>query len=809
MKEVERTSNIEACSVEVSTLFGKRVSSKDRRIELSREGIYDGVGHGRTKKYPADRNASRWCRCAPMVALLMALLLVVALHPVRANNPTGDLILEEARPFHATWDSDVLVEKKYFKTRLVITSTFPSSLWVDVYKGALSDRENCLAQYDPYSCMRWSMYWEWREMEMLWIHPGENVIFFPKWKRAPFVPVNDYGAICFWYYITPHGWTIDDISTNNEIVTCPPVLDTMKYRTQYIPIDLGGSGSPDCQLMMEFSGKSTSYVVGTYPIAEKSSRQYWSRTSCTPLSFSSPTIAVGELGALSWFAGDSEVSHFDMFVGVAPAGSFMGAGLAFSSSQGFYHGALVQADQLGGATTAHEMAHALGWIPVGHPLNIGNGHMTLPAPGYWVNMRCEMGHFLYSNLPDDPCDPSGAPNDFMSPSAGGQPWDVRHWISGPTWEYLADALTVQTETQKVIGMNLFLNPYGTLQSGPWYRFESTLDIPLDNPGEYRILYLDQDGQKIAETGFVEFGYQPDGDSRVGLFSGKIPDVEGTHKIVIKRGEQVLYERILSPSVPLLEITNPIYGELYKPGGTVTVQWNASDADGDPLTYLVFLSQDIGKTWTPISSHVINTSFSFVIPPNIPPDVLASPLMIKVVASDGVNTAVATNFHEIDIDIKPGSDPNSVNCDSKKGERKAVVPLGIFTDDEFEAKNVDVTTLKLEGVQVTVKKDGLKLSDLDHDGDLDAIIHLERAAVCEATKNLTLKQSKPVILTGQITDGQVFRGVDTIRIVRSGVGDAGAARHSQQDTLPEFKESRASLELSKNRDVYAIRRPFFP
>ncbi len=116
---------------------------------------------------------------------------------------------------------------------------------------------------------------------------------------------------------------------------------------------------------------------------------------------------------------------------------------------------------------------------------------------------------------------------------------------------------------------------------------------------------------------------------------------------------------------------------------------------------------------------------------------------------------------VEIDIKPGSDPNSVNCKSKEG----VVPVGIFTDEDFDATTVDVTTLELEGIPVAEKHGKVHPEDLDGDGDEDAVVHLEKADVCEATENLPLKESVPVTLTGSTNEGQKFEGIDTIRIVK--------------------------------------------
>jgi len=116
---------------------------------------------------------------------------------------------------------------------------------------------------------------------------------------------------------------------------------------------------------------------------------------------------------------------------------------------------------------------------------------------------------------------------------------------------------------------------------------------------------------------------------------------------------------------------------------------------------------------------------------------------------------------VTIDIKPGSYPNSVNCKSQSGN----VPVGIFTDDDFNAALVDISTLELEGYAVRDVDGKLHLEDLDDDGDLDAVVHLDKGDVCAATSDLPLGEDVLVVLTGSTTDALQFQGTDTIRIIR--------------------------------------------
>lgn len=80
-----------------------------------------------------------------------------------------------------------------------------------------------------------------------------------------------------------------------------------------------------------------------------------------------------------------------------------------------------------------------------------------------------------------------------------------------------------------------------------------------------------------------------------------------------------------------------------------------------------------------------------------------------------NTFTSATFIEVEIDIKPGSNPNSINPHSK-----GVIPVAILTTDDFNAATVDVETVRFgpDGAQA----EHWALEDVDNDGDEDIILH---------------------------------------------------------------------------------------
>jgi hypothetical protein len=77
--------------------------------------------------------------------------------------------------------------------------------------------------------------------------------------------------------------------------------------------------------------------------------------------------------------------------------------------------------------------------------------------------------------------------------------------------------------------------------------------------------------------------------------------------------------------------------------------------------------------------------------------------------------------EVDIDIKPGSDPNCFNSDGH-----GVIPVAILGSADFDASTVDPSTVSLDGVVVRMKgKSGNagSLEDVNGDGVQDLVVQI--------------------------------------------------------------------------------------
>ena len=112
---------------------------------------------------------------------------------------------------------------------------------------------------------------------------------------------------------------------------------------------------------------------------------------------------------------------------------------------------------------------------------------------------------------------------------------------------------------------------------------------------------------------------------------------------------------------------------------------------------------------------------------------------------------------VGIDIKPGSDPNSINLGSA-----GVVPVAILGSTTFDATQVDPESVTLAGASVRLIGRGSKFAcakeDANGDGFVDLVCHVETAQF------MIESGSASAVLTATTFAGQNIRGEDSIHIV---------------------------------------------
>jgi len=132
--------------------------------------------------------------------------------------------------------------------------------------------------------------------------------------------------------------------------------------------------------------------------------------------------------------------------------------------------------------------------------------------------------------------------------------------------------------------------------------------------------------------------------------------------------------------------------------------------------------------------------------------------------DDVTFTACPEIIDVVIDIKPGSDPNSINCSNEK----EVIAVAILSTDEFDATTVDHGTVVFEGAREThvnrhTGSPTRHEEDVDGDGDIDLLLHFslgETELTCD---------SREGTISGRTFEGAALQGTDAVRMV---VGSGG-------------------------------------
>jgi sugar lactone lactonase YvrE len=109
---------------------------------------------------------------------------------------------------------------------------------------------------------------------------------------------------------------------------------------------------------------------------------------------------------------------------------------------------------------------------------------------------------------------------------------------------------------------------------------------------------------------------------------------------------------------------------------------------------------------------------------------------------------------VDIDIRPGGFPNSINPESK-----GLIPVAIFGSTDFDVADIDPATLAFgPGDAPAAHKLGGHFTDVNSDGLMDLVSHYR-------TKGAgLLVGDTEACVTGAKTDGAAFRGCDAVRVL---------------------------------------------
>jgi len=116
--------------------------------------------------------------------------------------------------------------------------------------------------------------------------------------------------------------------------------------------------------------------------------------------------------------------------------------------------------------------------------------------------------------------------------------------------------------------------------------------------------------------------------------------------------------------------------------------------------------------------------------------------------------------EVNIDIKPGSDPNLLYLNSK-----GMLPVAILGTEDYDAMTIDPDTVRLHGI----KSDGYKIRDVDHDGYKDMMVYFENEDIVATLGVVEIEDEILLQLIGELSDGTPISGEDMVVMAKKGKG----------------------------------------
>jgi hypothetical protein len=226
------------------------------------------------------------------------------------------------------------------------------------------------------------------------------------------------------------------------------------------------------------------------------------------------------------------------------------------------------------------------------------------------------------------------------------------WSSIPTWESLFDAPTPKPATSTSNAESSLLvfgsidvdtgvatiDPVSEAEGPPLDEIES------EAAKSHRVSLIGFDGLEIAgvDIAIEVVGLHGVQDTELSVekvspsFVASLPKPDQPIAgVVASDANGEIGRRNASANPPVVNIVAPASGELLDTE-QVTLAWNASDPDGDALTYDILYSADDGNSWEALTVFYPDQSITL----NRKALAATNAGRLRVVASDGVHTAVA-------------------------------------------------------------------------------------------------------------------------------------------------------------------------
>lgn len=197
-----------------------------------------------------------------------------------------------------------------------------------------------------------------------------------------------------------------------------------------------------------------------------------------------------------------------------------------------------------------------------------------------------------------------------------------------------DSLVARSGEQELLVTAGRIGPGDAAAFDPFYRILGPGSFfSRGGAGAYELVLEDAEGESLFVHRFELEPAHPE-HPQVRRFNEILPFALETARIVLKHGANVLAAREVSANAPVVTVFEPGGGGPFLTAGEpLAFRWQASDADGDTLFFLVQYSRDAGETWRTIAADL--TVDELVLDAASLPG--SDTALVRVLASDGVNT----------------------------------------------------------------------------------------------------------------------------------------------------------------------------
>lgn len=159
--------------------------------------------------------------------------------------------------------------------------------------------------------------------------------------------------------------------------------------------------------------------------------------------------------------------------------------------------------------------------------------------------------------------------------------------------------------------------------------------PLPEPGPFNLRVLDGNGGLLESIPLNIERADDDEDGNAATFLVGVPLNPAARRVELWQGGQFIGARDASANPPTAQVIAPVSGAVINTPEFLA-QWQASDADGDPLTFVVQYSHDNGSTWNMLALDYLGENVA------VPCDTVpgSAQARMRVLASDGFHCVLA-------------------------------------------------------------------------------------------------------------------------------------------------------------------------